>query len=509
MAPLSALRQKVASIVFSAVREIAKERAGHLDFNTSLVADLGLDSLERLQIACSLEESFGARIPDPVLQEIETIGEITDAILTHVGSTLVKRRTSPACESTKQVRLGFENTESQYMIEQLPEFNRVQNLKSLIASSRIRNPYFSTHEGPIADTTQIAGRKLISYSSYNYLGYATDASVRLAAKDAIDQFGTSVSSSPVSNGMTIHRDLEKETAAFLGVEDVIMFPGGYGMNETVIGHVIGSGDLIVHDALAHNSIIQGAELSGAQRRSFEHNDWKQLDQLLDEIRHDYRCVLIAVEGLYSMDGDYPDLPKFVEVKKKHRAWLFVDEAHSIGTLGETGRGIAELQAVDRKDIEFSMGTYSKSLASCGGFIGGDSGLIDYLRNTTPGYVFAAGMSPANVGAALQSLRNLASGNDRVQALQSNSIHFSELAGKAGLNTGLSRQTPIIPLITGDALKALQISEKLFQRDIHAQPILYPAVADNEARIRFFITALHTSEQIEKTVEILAEVVNES
>ena len=227
----------------------------------------------------------------------------------------------------------------------------------------------------------------------------------------------------MSGEKTIHRQLERELADFLGVDDVITFPGGHATNESVIGHLVGPGDLIIHDSLAHNSIIQGAELSGARRRPFEHNNWQQLNQVLDEIRHEYRRVLIAIEGLYSMDGDFPDLPKFVEIKNRHKAWLFVDEAHSIGTMGATGRGIGELYQVDRDDVECWMGTLSKSFGSCGGFVGGKRSLIEYLRYTTPGYVFAAGVPPANVGAALGSLRMIKDNPERVRQLQANSQLF--------------------------------------------------------------------------------------
>jgi 7-keto-8-aminopelargonate synthetase-like enzyme len=330
--------------------------------------------------------------------------------------------------------------------------------------------------------------------------------VNASAKEAIDQFGTSVSASRIVSGeKTIHKQLESELAEFLGVEDVITFPGGHATNESVIGHLIGPGDLVIHDSFAHNSIIQGAELSGARRRPFDHNDHEALDAILSEIRNDYRRVLIAIEGLYSMDGDYPELPKFIEVKNKHKAWLYVDEAHSIGTLGDTGRGIAEMQGVNRADVECWMGTLSKSFGSCGGFIAGNRNLIEFLRYTTPGFVFAAGMPPANVGAALGSLRKLKSEPGLVTQLQKNSALFLKLATDAGLDTGIAHAgTPIIPIITGASMKALQLSESLYEHGINAQPILYPAVPEKETRVRIFMTALHTEEQIRNSVEIIAD-----
>ena len=368
----------------------------------------------------------------------------------------------------------------------------------------LRNPFFAVHEGRIADTTRIDGRELISYSSYNYLGLSGHPEVNQSAKNAIDQFGTSVSASRIVSGeKTIHKQLEFELAEFLDVEDVITFPGGHATNESVIGHLVGPGDLIIHDSLAHNSIIQGAELSGARRRPFDHNDWRQLDEILSKIRHEYRRVLIVLEGLYSMDGDYPNLPRFVEIKKRHQAWLYVDEAHSIGTLGATGRGLAEVFGVPRSDVECWMGTLSKSFGSCGGFIGGNRNLIEYLRYTTPGFVFAAGLPPANVGAALGSLRMMIKHPELVTQLQSNARLFLNLARAAGLDTGMCQGTPIIPVITRSSIRALRLSESLFDQGINAQPILHPAVPEDQTRIRIFITAAHSEQQIRHSVETIA------
>jgi 7-keto-8-aminopelargonate synthetase-like enzyme len=206
-----------------------------------------------------------------------------------------------------------------------------------------------------------------------------------------------------------------------------------------------------------------------------------------------------------MDGDYPDLPKFIEVKNKHKAWLYVDEAHSIGTLGATGRGIAEMQNVDRGEVECWMGTLSKSFGSCGGFIAGDRNLVEFLRYTTPGFVFAAGMPPANVGAALGALQTVTKNPQLVTQLQDNSRLFLKLANEVGLNTGMAHEgTPIIPIITGASMLALKLSEALYEIGINAQPILYPAVPEEETRVRIFMTALHTEEQIRRSVEILAQ-----
>jgi 8-amino-7-oxononanoate synthase/acyl carrier protein len=493
---------EVVQVVLATIEKVARDRARNLTIDTNIVLDLGLDSLERLEIARELEKTYGARFPEEVLQEIETVREVAEAIQAHFGHR-VARNIVP---TVRDERSSVPDTvpESYYVLEKMPEYLRLKRTAEFIEKTGIRNPYFSVHQGRIADTTVIDGRELISYSSYNYLGLSGHPEVNQAAKNAIDQFGTSASASRIVSGeKTIHKQLEFELAEFLDVEDVITFPGGHATNESVIGHLVGSGDLIIHDSLAHNSIIQGAELSGARRRPFAHNDWEQLDKILKEIRRDYRRVLIAVEGLYSMDGDFPELPRFVEIKNQHKAWLYLDEAHSIGTMGKTGRGLAEVYGVSRADVECWMGTLSKSFGSCGGFIGGSASLIEYLRYTTPGFVFAAAMPPANVGAALGALRMLKKHPELVSRLQHNSALFLSLAREAGLDTGMCQGTPIIPIITRSSLRALQLAESLFQNGINAQPILHPAVAEEETRIRVFMTASHSENQIRESVDTIA------
>ncbi len=495
----------VLSMVIQAVKQVGAERARNINADSNIVVDLGLDSLERLEIARMLETAFGGRLPDEVLQEIETVREVAAAVQEYLGTTVVNE-SSPINGHPKVTSAGQPVPETYYILEKTPEYIRLQRNKEQILKTGLRNPYFTVHEGIIADTTRIGGRELISYASYNYLGLSGHPEVSGSAKAAIDRFGTSVSASRLVSGeKTIHRDLELGLAEFLGVEDVITFPGGHATNESVIGHLVGAGDLILHDALAHNSIIQGAELSGARRRPFNHNDWQHLDEILRENRAEYRRVLICIEGLYSMDGDYPNIPEFVRVKQKHHCWMFIDEAHSIGTLGKTGRGVGELFNIPRDQVECWMGTLSKAFGSCGGFVGGSRNLIEYLRYTTPGYVFAAGIPPANVGAALGALAVLRREPQRVQRLRENSQLFLELAKQAGIDTGPSLDSPIIPAMTNSSIRALQLSQGLFDRGINAQPILYPAVPEDQARVRFFITAAHSERQIRDTVAAVGEI----
>jgi myxalamid-type polyketide synthase MxaB len=331
-----------------------------------------------------------------------------------------------------------------------------------------------------------------------------DPIISQAAIDAITRYGTSVSASRVVSGeRQLHRELEKEIANFLGTEDCIAYIGGHATNVTTIGHLFGQNDLIVCDALSHNSIREGCKLSGATILEFPHNDWQSLDRILSEHRHQYEKVLIAIEGIYSTDGDISCLPEFVKVKKRHQVFILVDEAHSIGVLGASGRGISEFFGVDPADVDLWMGTLSKSFASCGGYIAGCREVIEYLKYTAPGFVFSVGMSPPNAAASLAALKLLKNEPQRVERLRDRAKLFLELAQLQGLNTGTSKDSPIIPIIVGEPYKAVQLSQALGKRGINVQPMVYPSVPYNASRLRFFISCTHTEEQIRLTVDAIA------
>lgn len=498
--------------VIDHVRRIAKERAGELTASTNIVLDLGLDSLERLEIAHSLEQAFGGRFPEETLQEIETIREVAVAIEEHMGAGAIARaRSGVAAAGTagdqgddQPARTAREIAPEAYQFDQLPEYRRLKQTMAQVQLTGLPNPYFTVHEGVVRDTTRIGGRELISFSSYNYLGLSGDPVVTHAAQEAIRRYGTSVSASRVVSGeKPLHGELEREIADFVGVDNAVVLVGGHSTNETTIGHLVGPGDLIVHDALSHNSIVQGAILSGARRRPFPHNDFDALDALLTEVRDQYRRVLIVVEGTYSMDGDYPQLPEFIRIKEQHKCFLMVDEAHSIGTLGATGRGIGEHFGIDPRRVDIWMGTLSKSFASCGGYIAGSEALVELLRYTAPGFVFSVGMPPSAAAAALAAIRQLKREPQRVQTLRERSQQFLRKAKLLGFDTGESGGTPVIPIITGNSLIALRLSHRLFQEGINVQPILYPAVEEAAARLRFFITSTHSVRQIDQTIAALA------
>ena len=390
-------------------------------------------------------------------------------------------------------------------VAELESYREIRMIEEAADYLGIADPFFRVHQGIAGAETVIDGRSYINFASYNYIGLNGDPRIADAAKAAIDRYGTSVSASrPVSGERPIHRELEQALARLHGAEDSIALVGGHSTNVTVIGHLLGRSDVIVHDSLIHNSIVQGAILSGARRVPFRHLDPEAADKILAETRPRHGHALLAIEGHYSMDGDVPDLAAFVRVARRHRAWLMVDEAHALGVLGPRGFGSADHAGIDPGEIDIWMGTLSKSLVSCGGYIAGRKDLIDYLKRMAPGFVFSVGMTPPNTAAALAAVDILEREPERVRRLNERAALFLRLARDAGLDVGGSVGAAIVPIITGSSIGAARLSQALFQRGINVQPILYPAVPERSARLRFFLTAQHTEEQVRDAVGILRE-----
>jgi 8-amino-7-oxononanoate synthase len=432
---------------------------------------------------------------------------IQEALQRRMRKTELERSAPAPARETLIARSAHPDSipDSWYRFDLHPDYQQLRILNEGAERLGVSNPFFRVHDGLAGATTLIGGETFTNFSSYNYLGLAGHPEVNAAAKAAIDRYGTSASASRLVSGeRPIHRELEQALAATHGVDDCVVFVSGHATNVSTIGHLFGPRDLIVHDALIHNSALLGSELSGARRMPFAHNDWEALDQLLTQCRLQYERVLIVVEGLYSMDGDVPDLPQFVEIKRRHRAFLMVDEAHSLGVLGRGGLGIQEHFGLRGSDVDIWMGTLSKTLGSCGGYIAGERALVEHLKCAAPGFVYSVGMPPPAAAAALAALRLLSSEPQRPQTLQARGRLFLETARVRGIDTGLSIGLSVIPAITHSSLKAARLSEALFRRKINVQPILYPAVQERSARLRFFISSEHTEAQIHMTVEALAE-----
>lgn len=449
---------------------------------------------------------------DTCLSEIsaKTPGGLSGGIKQRLIQQALERRRNGAGDSNgatleQAQQAALKVPEAFYRFDLYPGYQQMEFLQQSAARMGLGNPFFRLHDGLAGAQTCIGGQDYVNFASYNYLGYSGHPVVVQAAKDAIDRYGTSVSASRVVSGdRPLHRELERELASFYEVDDAVVFVSGHATNVTTIGYLFGPRDLVLHDELVHNSVLQGIQLSGARRLSFAHNDWQALDRILGEQRQHFERVLVVVEGIYSMDGDYPDLPRFVELKRKHKIFLMVDEAHSLGVMGATGRGIREHFGLAGDDVDIWMGTLSKTLASCGGYIAGNTALVEHLKFLAPGFLYSVGLPPSVTASALAALRCLINDHERVQAVQARGEQFLRLARAAGLDTATSTGLAVIPVITGSSLKAGQLSSALFERGINAQPILYPAVPEKTARVRFFVSCEHTQEQISRTVAIVAE-----
>ncbi|MCI9868795.1 aminotransferase class I/II-fold pyridoxal phosphate-dependent enzyme [Rhizobium skierniewicense] len=393
--------------------------------------------------------------------------------------------------------------------DELPEYKKIVAQKAISGLAGVDNPFYRSHEGAAGATTCIDGRELINFASYDYISANTHPEVLKAATDAIGVYGVSASASRLVAGeRPMHAILEQKLASVYGTEAAVCFVSGYLTNATIISCVVGPKDLVIHDELIHNSVLSGVKLSGASRRFFRHNDPADLEKILSSIEGDFDRILVIVEGVYSMDGDVADLPELVRLRSKYGFWLMVDEAHALGVLGKTGRGTFEHFGIDSASVDIWMGTLSKTASSCGGYVAGSQPLIEILKAQAGGFVYSVGLAPALASAAHASLLVLENEPERVSLLRRNGQLFLQLAQQAGLDTGPSEGYSVVPVIVGDSLRAVQLSNDLLKAGINALPIIYPAVQEGMARLRFFLTSDHTPEQIAQAVKLTDEILQD-
>ena len=387
----------------------------------------------------------------------------------------------------------------------LSAYGYIKKVEKVGKMLSIPSPFFRPNDGRDGTMAIIQGKKYINFAWCNYLGLNEHPSVTEAAKAALDRFGTCISASRMVAGeIPLHRTLEEEIAEFCGTEDALLFVSGHAANVSTIGTLMNDGDLVVHDEFVHNSAVVGIQLSGAASRSFRHNNLDQCEKILREHRGNYQNALIIIEGLYSTEADIPDLARLVEIKERYGAWLMVDDAHGLGVLGERGSGLAEHCGVDPKKIDILMGTLSKTLASCGGYIAGEGALIEILKFTAPGFVYSVGLPPPMAAAALAALRVIKDDPARVARMRSNGALFMREAHAAGLDTGNSKGLGILPVMVGTSLRVGKMTHRLFERGINASPIFSPGVPINAARLRYFVTSEHTPDEIRTTVRTTRE-----
>jgi 8-amino-7-oxononanoate synthase len=363
-------------------------------------------------------------------------------------------------------------------------------------------PYFI----PLSDTegteVTIDGHDLIMIGSNNYLGLTTDSRVREAAIDAIDRYGTSCTGSRFLNGtLELHRQLERELAEFVGKEAALVFSTGYQANVGTISAIVGRGDTVITDKEDHASIIDGCQLSFGKMVRFRHNDMDSLDRALAKC--DSAGKLVVVDGVYSMGGDIAPLPEIVSLCKEHDAQLMVDDAHSVGVLGQCGRGTSDYHNVT-EDVDLIMGTFSKSFASLGGFIAGDDQVIHYIQHHARSLIFSASMPAASVAACLAALdimRSDPSLSERVLAIADRMRAGYQAMG---YNTGTS-QTPVIPIIIGDDTKTFMMWKALYDAGVYTNPIIPPAVPPSKSLLRTSYMATHTDEQMDRVLALFEQV----
>lgn len=512
--PRAHLTDSIERVVFEELARVSPTATIRTLGPESSLAECGVDAASFLDLVSRIEGRYQMRFRDEWLHGIRTVQDLVDCIAARMfdeADRAAETLDRAAGSSDHQVeRLPVRAAAATLSPADdrfpFPECVALEERLAGLEAAGLENPFLRANEEVHGRTARVGGRDVVSFTSFDYLGLAGHPDVTRAAKEAIDRFGCSASASRMVGGNnTILDELDAELARFLGTERAVVFPCGYGTNASVFNHLFGAGDLILYDELAHNSIMQGAGASKSGKRSFRHNDYEQLDGLLRDLRSQYKRVVVAIEGVYSMDGDYPDLPRFIEVKKRHDALLYVDEAHSLGTMGPEGRGICDFFGCDPADGDLWMGTISKALGAGGGYLAGGERLIRYLGYTTPAFVFSTACSPPNAAAALEGLRVIQREPWRVTRLRERSELFLKLAADCDLDTGSSADTPVIPVIVGSSTRAIQVSQMLLQRGINARPILYPAVRESGARVRFFITSEHSEDQIVQAVEAVADV----
>jgi 8-amino-7-oxononanoate synthase len=515
MSPRSHSRESIERVVFEEVARVSPTATIRTLVPESSLVGCGIDTARFLDVITRVEGRYQMRFRDEWLHGIRTCADLIECIAARMFDE-ADRAAGPTVLPSRSTRQLSERTSARPAAVKaaaagddrfaFPECVALEERLAGLEAAGLENPFLRANEEVHGRTARVGGRDVVSFTSFDYLGLAGHPDVTRAAKAAIDRFGCSASASRMVGGNnTILDELDAELARFLGTERAVVFPCGYGTNASLFNHLFGAGDLILYDELAHNSIMQGAGASKAGKRSFRHNDPEQLDGLLRDLRSQYKRVVVAIEGVYSMDGDYPDLPKFIGVKKRHNALLYVDEAHSLGTMGPEGRGICDFFGCDPADGDLWMGTISKALGAGGGYLAGGERLIRYLGYTTPAFVFSTACSPPNAAAALEGLRVIQREPWRVTRLRERSELFLKLAADCDLDTGESSDTPVIPIIVGSSSRAILVSQMLLERGINARPILYPAVRETAARVRFFITSEHSEEQIVQAVEAVAEV----
>lgn len=365
-------------------------------------------------------------------------------------------------------------------------------------------PYFreiTSMQG--TEVTDIDGHKILMFGSNAYTGLPSDPRIIAASHAALDKYGTGCAGSRFLNGtLDLHIKLEKEIAKYIGKEDVLGYSTGFSVNEGVLSVVVGRGDYIICDDRDHASIVDGRRLSFATQLHYKHNDMEDLERVLAKLPHE-AIKLIVVDGVFSMEGDLAKLPQIVELKHKYNCSVMVDEAHGIGVFGREGRGVCDHFGLT-DEVDLIMGTFSKSLASIGGFIASDFDTINWLRHTSRTYIFSASNSPAATAAALEALHILQKEPERIEHLWDVTNYALTRFREEGFEIG-DTESPIIPLYVHDVDKTFLVTKLAYDAGVFINPVIPPACAPQDTLVRFALMATHTKDQVDQAIEILKKI----
>lgn len=364
-------------------------------------------------------------------------------------------------------------------------------------------PYFREITSKQGTEVEMAGHKVLMFGSNAYTGLTGDQRIIDAAKKALDKYGSGCAGSRFLNGtLDLHVQLEKELAEYIGKDETLCFSTGFFVNSGVLAVVVGRGDYIICDDRDHASIVDGRRLSFARQLHYKHNDMDDLENILKGLPHE-AVKLIVVDGVFSMEGDLANLPKIVELKHKYNCSIMVDEAHGLGVFGKEGRGVCDHFGLT-DEVDLIMGTFSKSMASIGGFIAGDKDTINYLRHTVRTYIFSASNTPAATAAALEALHIIKKEPERIEKLWKVTNYALKRFREEGFEIG-ETESPIIPLYVHDVDKTFQVTKLAFDNGVFINPVIPPACAPQDTLVRFALMATHTEEQVERGVQILKKV----
>lgn len=499
--PAPSTHQLIHDKIRNWLRQQAGVRLDRIDYDASLF-QLGMDSLGVATIAGELEEETGKTLNPELVYELATINELAgylDSLRPRVvGPPASAQAASPAAASEAASEAAAATVPAATnLLQHYERLNRrVRAVKQM--GLYFFEPEISRHDGA---WVVVDGKRMLMLGSYEYLGLLGHPHLQQAAMTALAEFGTGHHGSRLLTGTTsVHRQLEAKLAQFMQAEDALVFSSGYVTNLATISTLVGRGDCIIGDQWNHASIADGCRISGADLLTFPHNDMGALAQCLEQAAG--RRTLVVVDAIFSMDGDIIDLPAVVDLCRKHEALLMVDEAHSLGVLGKTGRGIQEHFGLAPQDIDVKMGTLSKTLAGSGGFVAGREEIVTYLRHHARGYIFSGALPASQASVAVAALEVLEREPELVTQLWERLEHYLTGLQDLGFDTGAS-VTPIVPVMTRNDEITLEMTRLCRAEGLLVIPVVFPAVPMDAPRLRTCISAIHSPDEIDFALEVLA------